>query len=74
MINPNDEKVWVHKGIALGRLGKSEEAIKCFDNAIEINPDYEEAWYNKGVALNYLGKSGEAIKCYNKALNIKRSD
>jgi tetratricopeptide (TPR) repeat protein len=30
----------------LSQSGKSDEAIKAFDKAIEINPQYADAWYN----------------------------
>ena len=39
------------KVLALYNLGKYEEAIKCYDKAIEIDPNYADAWNNKGLAL-----------------------
>ena len=38
-----------NKGFSLANLGKSQEAIACYDRALEINPKYAEAWYNKGL-------------------------
>jgi len=58
------------EGITLGRSGKYDEAIECFDKAIQINPKYAEAWYNKGTALDFLGKHNKAIECFKKALSI----
>ncbi|HBR21503.1 MAG TPA: hypothetical protein DD713_02885 [Nitrospiraceae bacterium] len=49
----------------LGGLGKPQEAIACFDKALEINPGDAEAWLNKGVALLGIGKAPEAIKAFN---------
>ncbi len=40
---------------ALNNLGKHEEAIPCFDKAIEIEPNHAKAWNNKGYTLNNLG-------------------
>ncbi|MDI6642086.1 MAG: tetratricopeptide repeat protein, partial [Elusimicrobiota bacterium] len=51
-------------------LGKYEEAIKCYDKAIEINPKHYKFYCNKGVALDELGKYEEAIACYDKAIEI----
>ncbi len=65
-----DFMAWYNKGLALAKLGKYEEAIECFDKAIELNPNFAPAWNNKGVALAKLGKYEEAIKCYDKALEI----
>jgi len=61
---------WVIKGFSLGTLGKYQEAIECYDRAIEINPRYAEAWSNKGNALSGLGRHEEAIECYDRALGI----
>lgn len=36
--DPYDAKAWNNKGIALDDLGRKEEAIKCYDKALEINP------------------------------------
>lgn len=33
------------------RKGKVDEAIKCYDQAIEKNKNCAEAYYNKGCAL-----------------------
>jgi len=63
-----------NKGDSLGRLNKSDEAIKAYEKAIEINPNDSDAWYNKGVALDNLNKSDEAIKAYEKAIEINPND
>jgi formylglycine-generating enzyme required for sulfatase activity/DNA-directed RNA polymerase subunit RPC12/RpoP len=47
-----------------------EEAIKCYDKALEIDSRYYKAWNNKGIALHKQGKIEESIKCYDKALEI----
>ncbi len=66
--NPQDVLELINKGVALGYLGKYEEAITCFDNALKIDPHDLEAWYNKGVALENLGRHEEAITCFDNAL------
>ncbi|HLO89401.1 MAG TPA: CHAT domain-containing protein, partial [Nostocaceae cyanobacterium] len=58
-------------GVALGNLGKYEEAILSFNKALQINSDYYQAWKNQGIALNNLRKYEEAILSYDKALQIK---
>ena len=52
------------------QFGKEQEAIVCYDKALEINPSDAMAWNNKGIVLSNLGKEQEAIACYDKALNF----
>jgi serine/threonine protein kinase len=65
-------EVWElsNKGVSLSNLQKPQEAIACYDRALEINPRCAEAWYNKGNALMDLEKPQEAIACYDKAIEI----
>jgi tetratricopeptide (TPR) repeat protein len=35
------------KGNILYKLGRYEEAIECYNKAIEIEPLFVKAWYNK---------------------------
>ena len=61
---------WNNKGVALSRLGRYQEAIQCYDEALEIDPRHVNAWANKGAALSRLGRHAEALQCYDKALEI----
>lgn len=47
-----------------------EDAIVCYDRAIDINPLDDVAWFRKGFTLFLLDKNPEALECYNKALEI----
>lgn len=58
---------WYNKGLSLNNLGHSEEAVVCYDRAIELNPDYVAAWNNKATAL---GLNEEAIYCLDCALAL----
>ena len=62
---------WNDKGRALYKQGKYEEAIKCFDKAIEIDPNFISAWELKGGVLDMLGRHEEAQKCFDKAESIR---
>ena len=57
-------EAWVNKGAVLCDLDRSEEAIACYNKALEINPRYAKLWYNKGVALIALGRPKEAISAF----------
>lgn len=61
---------WSDKGASLGNLGRHDEAISCYDRALELNPQNEATWSNKGMALIELGRSEEAAACFEKALQF----
>jgi len=49
-------QAWSGKGDALLKLGRNEEALEAFRQAIEIFPLNGDAWQGKGEALQALGK------------------
>lgn len=55
-----------NKGVALDNLDRTDEALDCYDKALNINPRYADAWYNKGTALYNLGRADEAILAFQK--------
>ena len=61
---------WINKGGSLDALGRFQEAIRCFDQALAIDPVSAHAWSNKGNALTALGRREEAVGCYDQALAI----
>jgi len=65
-------EVWElnNKGGALGNLGRYDEAIDCYDEALDINPRYADAWNNKGAALGNLGRYDEELACYDEVLDV----
>jgi tetratricopeptide (TPR) repeat protein len=47
------DTILIQKGRVLGRLGKPKDALKCFDDALELNPT-ADAWKGKGMVLTDL--------------------
>jgi tetratricopeptide (TPR) repeat protein len=66
-LNANDLN---NKGANLSRLGRSVEAIECFERAVAINPCLAVSWCNKGTALGELGRVDEELECYDRAIEI----
>ncbi len=61
---------WLNKGFSLSALGKHQEAIDCYNKALEINPNFASAWSNKGSILGKQGRYEEELKCYDRAIEI----
>lgn len=63
-------KGWHDKGIAHFASGRDQEALQCYDKALEIDPNDTIAWTKKGNALFVLGFHQEALQCYDRVLKI----
>lgn len=60
-LNSGFKEVWLNKGLALCRLGRYQDAIDAFNQALVIDPDYSSAKKNRDIALKKtLPNSGEA--------------
>jgi tetratricopeptide (TPR) repeat protein len=69
-----DEKELVSEGKILDKLGKPEEALNYYDEALKINPNSKEALYCKGMALFHLKMYEDSIISINKAIEISPQD
>ncbi len=58
-------------GMVLADRGRFDEAIACFEKALEIKPDFAEAYFNLGLVLARHGQIDKAIAHYHKALELK---
>jgi tetratricopeptide (TPR) repeat protein len=67
------KEVCFNKGYALNSLGKYDEAIKAYDEAIRLDPDYAMAWNNKGIAFYSQGRYNSAIKAYDECIRLDPS-
>jgi len=75
-INPRraDSSSVLRMGDILAKLGRNDEAIDCYDRALEIAPRDILVWGAKGIALNRLGYIEEALKCHERMLEINPRD
>ncbi|WP_461459117.1 tetratricopeptide repeat protein [Methanothrix sp.] len=70
LIENESREFWYNKGNALYELGKYDEAIEAYEQAIRLDPNYAAAWNNRGITLYERGQNDEAIASYNMALGI----
>ena len=67
-------KAYRNKGISFDSLGRHEDAIKCYDRALELEPNSNSSLLNKGVALSLLDYEEKAIEYYNQVINDLEND
>ncbi|TRU25628.1 MAG: tetratricopeptide repeat protein, partial [Microcystis aeruginosa Ma_MB_S_20031200_S102] len=67
---PDFHQAWVIRGVALGILGRLEEAIASYDRALEINPNYANAYYNKACCYGLQNNVELAIENLQRAINL----
>lgn len=60
------------RGFELARQGDWMQAIRHYEQAIEIDPDFQKAYANLGFSLNHLGLYEPALEKLNEG--IKRGD
>jgi tetratricopeptide (TPR) repeat protein len=65
---------WVNKGLSLRALGRNQESVECFDNALALDPNCATAWLDKGVAVGVLGRHDESVECYRRVVELDPDD
>jgi tetratricopeptide (TPR) repeat protein len=65
---------WNHRGETHHAMGRYEEAVAAFDQAVAINPGYGEAWKNRGLSLALLGRTDESEASFARAITLNPSD
>lgn len=63
-------EVWNNLGVAHRETGNQDEAISCFEKAVEYTPGLAEAWNNLGVARDEANMFDEAVEAYTTAIAI----
>ena len=66
--------ILTNKGAALQRLGKHEEALSVFNEALVNQPSYGPAYFNKGIVLKALGKNEDAVIAFDEVLRLSPGD
>ena len=66
-------KPTTNRGIAKNDLGRHDEAIADYDEAIRLKPDYAEAYNNRGKANISLNRADEAHRDFETAITLTRN-
>jgi len=56
-------------GSILSVLGRYEEAVEAFSQAISINPEYVYSYYGLGITLYALGRYKEAVEAFSQVIS-----
>jgi tetratricopeptide (TPR) repeat protein len=70
-VTSNNYVIHNNLGYELTVMGRVDDALKHYKEAIRINPDFEIAYINLGKALLLKGKVNESIRYYQALLKIK---
>ena len=61
------------RGVINNNLGKHDEAISSYNEAIRLNPNSADGYLFRGLANNNSGKHDEAISDFNEAIRLNPS-
>ena len=73
-LRPDHPDTLTNRGVALGDLGRHEEALAALDRSLELRPDPPGTHYNRGVALGRLDRHEEALAAYDRSLELRPDD
>ncbi|GHJ84307.1 hypothetical protein NliqN6_0709 [Naganishia liquefaciens] len=70
----DDWMLYNRLGATLANGGKPEEALQCYEEALNRNPGYVRATFNVGIACIKLGRYQEASDYVIKALRLQQAE
>jgi Flp pilus assembly protein TadD len=73
-LEPDNADRHHNKGVALGQLGRFEEALQAYERAVELEPDNADRHHSKGVALERLGRFEAALEACERAVELAPHD
>jgi tetratricopeptide (TPR) repeat protein len=71
VFDKESESDWYSKGNILLNLGKSEEALECYEEALFLDTHYIKAWYRKGHILLSMKKYMNSAKCFENVIELE---
>ena len=68
-LQPEHAETLIKKGGVLEKLNRFDEAVTCYDRAIEADNSMTIAYLHKGGLFNRMSRYEEALQCYEHALH-----
>ena len=68
--DPLDFKSYFELGRAYLAIGRHEEEVRAYKEALRLNPKYAQAHYNLSMAYDFMKEGAKAIYHMQKALNL----
>lgn len=62
------------RGLCLAMLGREEEGLEAFEQAVRLAPSYAEAHLNRGILLQQLGRHDAAQEAFTEASRLDHRD
>jgi tetratricopeptide (TPR) repeat protein len=62
---------WVNQGNQLYRVGRLQEALNAFNQAVQLNPKFHSAWYERGNVLFAMKRPVDALESYDRVIQLK---
>jgi tetratricopeptide (TPR) repeat protein len=69
-VNPRYTEAYTLLGNCQDCLGRDEDAIASYNQALALDPCHADAWFNKGMILKKMGQSKEASQCIEKSIDL----
>jgi Flp pilus assembly protein TadD len=68
--NPKYAEAYTLLGNCQDCLGRNEDAVASYDQALALDPCHADAWFNKGMSLKKMGQPKEASQCIEKSIDL----
>ena len=68
---PDNATVWGLLGMCYWEVGRTDDAIAAYRQAIKLKPDFAEAWNNLGGCYRKAGRTDDEIAAYQQAVKLK---
>jgi CheY-like chemotaxis protein len=68
---PDNVYLYNRLGIALRRQKKHQEALKCYQTALDLAPANERIYFNLGILYFDLGNNEKALQAFKTALKLR---
>ena len=70
-VEPDNYLAWSWLGIAYNRLGRDQEEIEAYREALRLKPDDASAWYRIGAAYFCSNRDRVAVEAYRESLRLE---